>query len=202
MAVLALAFTSSAILEFFAALGVALVAVYCGFAAEPAALPRARTPDSGPRVLCPGAGARIHLGLRRLAAAYHDKQTGEAATAAMRAECARVCALPEPFRPRLWQGQGVILAHPDGTRIGPLDWAWAMPGLHAVTGPTGAGKSSLLGALIGQVPIAGGTIAVDGASFAPGSLNPAIGWAGQQPCSCPAPCARRSPRARKSLRRR
>ncbi len=182
MAVLALAFTSSAILEFFAALGVALVAVYCGFSLlNLLPFPAPEHLTLGRAFYALALAPEFTLGLRRLAAAYHEKQTGEAATAAMRAECARVCALPEPVpAPRLWQGQGVILAHPDGTRIGPLDWAWATPGLHAVTGPTGAGKSSLLGALIGQVPIAGGTIAVDGASFAPGSLNPAIGWAGQQ----------------------
>ena len=182
MAVLAIAFASSAILEFFAALSVALVAVYCGFTLL------GLLPFAPPEHLT-GVGAfytlalapEFYLMMRRLAAAYHDKQQGEAAMAAMSAALAKVPTppLPKPA-PTLWSGQAVLLTHPEGASIGPLDWWWSGLGLHVVTGPTGSGKTSLLLALIGQVPIGGGDIIADGLLFAPGAFNDAIGWAGQQ----------------------
>jgi ATP-binding cassette, subfamily C, bacterial CydD len=182
MGVLAIAFASSAILEFFAALSVALVAVYCGFSLlgllpfpvpETLTLPRA--------FYALALAPEFYLAMRRLAAAYHDKQQGEAALAAMAEQLDTIPAQPPAIQsPRLWQGRDVMLTHPDGTPAGPLRWDWQGPGLHVVTGPTGAGKSSLLLALIGQGPRCTGTLEVDGTAFIPGSLNTRIGWAGQQ----------------------
>jgi ATP-binding cassette, subfamily C, bacterial CydD len=63
--------------------------------------------------------------------------------------------------------------------IGPLTWDWTTPGLHAITGPTGSGKSSLLLGLIGQVPLGSGEVLADDAPIIGGALNHAIGWAGQ-----------------------
>jgi ATP-binding cassette subfamily C protein CydD len=181
MDVLAIAFASSAILEFFAALSVALVAVYCGFSLLrllPFAAPETMT---GLRAFYTLALApEFYLAMRRLAAAYHDKQQGEAALAALTAAVASVPATPDAVpAPAQWTGKGVVLAHRGGATIGPLDWCWQGPGLHAIAGPTGAGKSTLLLALIGQVPVVDGAIAVDQSAFLPGALNPAIGWAGQ-----------------------
>ncbi|WP_068083596.1 ATP-binding cassette domain-containing protein [Novosphingobium rosa] len=182
MGVLGIAFASSAILDFFAALSVALVAVYCGFsllhllpfpAPEALTLPRA--------FYALALAPEFYLAMRRLAAAYHDKQQGEAALAAMRDQLDAISPQPAPFAPpRLWQGRDVMLTHADGASIGPLNWAWTSLGLHAVTGPTGAGKSSLLLALIGQGPACGGMLQADDGAFLPGSLNAHIGWAGQQ----------------------
>lgn len=181
MAVLAVAFASNAILEFFAALCVALVAVYCGFSLLgllPFPAPERLTLAQAFYTLA--LAPEFYLGMRRLAAAYHDKQTGEAALDAIGAVAQ---ALPAPVAPvtapaRL-HGAGVIIAYPGGASIGPLAWDWAEPGLHAVTGATGSGKSSLLLALIGQVPLATGTLRADDAAFSPGAINTAIGWAGQ-----------------------
>jgi len=192
MGVLAVAFASNAILEFFAALCVALVAVYCGFALlgllpfpAPEHLTLARAFYT--LALAP----EFYLGMRRLAAAYHDKQTGEAALAAIDqalADAAPVVAqresgLPPPTPPTHLRGAGVVIAYPDGTRIGPLAWDWRGPGLHAVTGATGSGKSSLLLALIGQAPLADGLIMADGAPWSAGAAtgagNALVGWAGQ-----------------------
>ena len=188
MAVLGIAFASSAILEFFAALSVALVAVYCGFsllgllpfpAPEHLTLPRAFYALT----LAP----EFYLAMRRLAAAYHDKQQGEAAMAAMSQAIAQVPPAPDAaVAPQLWVGRHVTLAHPDGPTIGSLNWDWQGSGLHILTGPTGAGKSSVLLALIGQVPLITGDITIDGKPFAPGSLNEQIGWAGQQVALLPA----------------
>ena len=116
-----------------------------------------------------------------------DRADGEAAMAAMSQAIAQVPPAPDAaFAPQLWSGRHVTLAHPDGPTIGQLDWNWQGSGLHILTGPTGAGKSSLLLALIGQVPLITGAITIDGKPFAPGSLNEQIGWAGQQVALLPA----------------
>ncbi|WP_051280235.1 ATP-binding cassette domain-containing protein [Novosphingobium acidiphilum] len=182
MDVLGIAFASSAILEFFAALSVALVAVYCGFSLLgllPFPAPEHLT---GLRAFFTLAMApEFYLAMRRLAAAYHDKQQGEAAMAALNAEMAKIPVAVEPIAvPLQIAGKGVAFAHVGGETIGPLDWRWSSPGLHAIAGPTGTGKSTLLLGLIGQVPLVAGKIVVDGAVFAPAALNAAIGWAGQQ----------------------
>jgi ATP-binding cassette subfamily C protein CydD len=182
MAVLSIAFASSAILEFFAALSVAMVAVYCGFSLLgllPFTAPEHLT---GVRAFYTLALApEFYLTMRRLAAAYHDKQLGEAATAAMAAEMNKLPPLPPPLAtPTQLAGHGVMLAHPEGAVIGPLDWTWLSPGLHAISGPTGGGKSSLLLGLVGQVPVAAGEITADSVPFTPGALNGVVGWAGQQ----------------------
>lgn len=184
LAVLRIAFLSSAVLEFFAALSVALVAVYCGFsllgllpfpALEHLTLTRA--------FFVLALAPEFYLGMRRLAAAYHDKQTGEAALAAIAGERAR---MPAPVATQAvasaataLAARGLVLRHPEGAAIAVPDADWRGPGFHTITGPTGAGKSSLLLALIGHVPIEQGTLTRDGAPFVPGALNPAIGWAGQ-----------------------
>lgn len=181
MAVLALAFASGAILEFFAALSVALVAVYCGFSMLgllPFPTPEQLDLERAFFVLA--LAPEFYLGLRRLAAAYHDKQTGEAALAAMNEAMREVPkTLASIAAPARLSGREVVLTHRDGMAIGPLTWDWATPGLHAITGPTGSGKSSLLLGLIGQVPVSTGAILADGAPFFAGAINHVIGWAGQ-----------------------
>ena len=182
MDVLGIAFASSAILEFFAALSVALVGVYCGFSLLgllPFPAPEHLT---GLRAFFTLAMApEFYLAMRRLAAAYHDKQQGDAAMAALNAEMAKLPVAVEPIAvPVQIAGKGVAFAHVGGEMIGPIDWCWSRPGLHAIAGSTGTGKSTLLLGLIGEVPLVAGKITTDGAVFAPGALNAAIGWAGQQ----------------------
>ncbi|NOW45207.1 ATP-binding cassette subfamily C protein CydD [Novosphingobium sp. SG751A] len=181
LSVLAIAFASGAILEFFAALCVALVAVYCGFSLLGLLpFPAPETLDLRRAFFVLALAPEFYLGLRRLASAYHEKQSGEAALSAMdEAMDALPAPVPVTAPPRRWTGQGVILTHREGAQIGPLNWDWHGPGLHAMTGPTGSGKSSLLLALIGQVPVGEGRITADGTDFLPGSANPCIGWAGQ-----------------------
>jgi ATP-binding cassette subfamily C protein CydD len=189
MAVLAIAFASNAILEFFAALCVALVAVYCGFALlgllpfpAPEHLTLARAFYT--LALAP----EFYLGMRRLAAAYHDKQTGEAALEALdTAMAALPDAPPTVPAPARLRGQDVVIAYPDGTRIGPLAWDWPGPGLHAVTGATGSGKSSLLLAL-GQAPLAQGQILGASARSSPARSTPPWAGPGKPWRCCPAAC--------------
>lgn len=80
MRVLRIAFLSSAALEFFAALSVALVAVYCGFSLLgllPFAAPETLTLARAFFVLA--LAPEFYAPMRRLAAAYHDKQCADTA---------------------------------------------------------------------------------------------------------------------------
>jgi ATP-binding cassette subfamily C protein CydD len=165
LAVLRIAFLSGAVLEFVAALAVALVAVYCGFGLLgmlPFAPPERLTLTSAFFVLT--MAPEFYLPTRRLAAAYHEKQLGEAA---MRALSDVVAAPVEeaPLAGKPWSGMAVrdvVIAWP-GTTIGPVSFEIGSHGLIALTGPTGAGKSSVLLAIAGQVaPASGIIVAADG----------------------------------------
>ena len=62
---------------------------------------------------------------------------------------------------------------------------WQGPGLHVVAGPTGAGKSSLLHALIALAPVSAGRIILDDTPVAASALPALTGWAGQRPLLLP-----------------
>ncbi|WP_298170342.1 ATP-binding cassette domain-containing protein [Novosphingobium sp.] len=174
IAVLRAAFLSSAVLEFFAALSVALVAVYCGFSLL-GLLPFTPPEQLDYRaaffvlVMAP----EFYLPMRRLAAAYHEKQLGEAAEKALE-------EVPEPVPRPAASSQvalrDVVVAWP-GHRIGPISFELGARGLVCVTGPTGSGKTSLLAAIAGQVAPSEGMLATLPAE--------AIAWAGQVPLLLP-----------------
>lgn len=189
--VLRIAFVSSAVLEFFAALSVALVAVYCGFSLLgllPFSAPERLDLTRAFFVLA--LAPEFYLGMRRMAAAYHEKQQGEAALAAMQPELARAEAMLDQARPTATAPQGLtienlLVLYDDGVTIGPFSAAWPPTGLHAVSGPSGSGKSSLLHALVGMAPVVTGRVVTTGQEIAPGALNPHIGWSGQRPLLLP-----------------
>jgi ATP-binding cassette subfamily C protein CydD len=179
MSVLGIAFASSAILEFFAALSVALVAVYCGFSLL------GLLPFPAPALTLPAPSMRWRW---RLNSIWPCAALPPPITTSSRARP----PLP-PWRGS-WRASRRNLRHSGASplagaqcdagpcrwrAIGPLNWDWQAPGLHVVTGPTGAGKSSLLLALIGQGPPARAR-SRPMAPLPPGSLNACIGWAGQQ----------------------
>lgn len=191
IAVLRIAFVSSAVTEFFAALSVALVALYCGLVllnllpiAPPERLDLARA------FFVLALAPEFYLGMRRLAAAYHDKQQGEAAARAIAphldtaeallARQTAAFAAPGPLCV-----EGLVVRYDDGSTIGPLRAQWPQTGLHAITGATGAGKSSLLLALVGMAPVTAGRIVSAGHTVAPGAFNAAVGWSGQRPVLVP-----------------
>ena len=188
IAVLRVAFVSSAVLEFFAALSVALVAMYCGFALLgilpfPAPESLNLTHAFFALTLAP----EFYLGMRRMAAAYHDKQQGEAAKASISAALGEAAGHFSPAITQISSGPVESLSvdsfriiYPDGTQVGPISAHWEGPGLHVLSGVTGAGKSSILHALLGLVPIANGEIRLDGLLTTPSNLILNIGWAGQR----------------------
>ena len=184
------AFVSSAILEFFSALAVALVAVYCGFALLellPFASPERL--DFGSAFFVLALAPEYYLGMRRLAAAYHDKQQGEAALAALAHEERKIpdrSSDPARKMATALALSDIVVRHPGGVAIGPVNSAWPAAGLHAITGTSGAGKTSLLRALIGQVPIERGEIRLDAAAADASALTANCSWAGQRALLLPA----------------
>ncbi|WP_288989714.1 ATP-binding cassette domain-containing protein [uncultured Sphingopyxis sp.] len=190
LGVLRIAFASSAILEFFSALAVALVAVYCGFSLL--GLLPFRAPESldfAEAFYVLALAPEFYLGMRRLAAAYHDKQQGEAALAALAAAEAptavHTVASPLPGAPAVLVVDALVVRHPEGAAIGPISARWTGPGLYLIVGPSGSGKTSLLRALIGQVPVESGRLYADDAAIDPRALAPLCGWAGQRPLLLP-----------------
>lgn len=192
MQVLKIAFVSSAMLEFFAALSVALVAVYCGFSLLGLLpFPAPEELSLGEAFFALALAPEFYLGMRRLAAAYHDKQQGQAAerSVATALEQVNLAASPAPL---VWpesigelRAEGLIIHYDDDNRVGPITAVWRAPGLHIVTGPTGVGKSSLLHGLIGLVPVSAGRITLNDAQVDARELMALTAWAGQRPLLLP-----------------
>lgn len=179
--VLKVAFVSSAIIEFFAALSVALVALYCGFnllGILPFPAPEKLTLGQALFVLI--LAPEFYLPMRRLAAAYHDKQVGEAAVERLEAIAP---AAPSRSRhplegPPVLRFNDVVIDYGE-TAIGPFTLDVAAGTSFALRGATGSGKSSLLHALLGLAPIGRGRILIDERDAADVELPGHIGWAGQ-----------------------
>lgn len=175
MAVLKIAFLSSAVLELFAALGVALVAVYIGFSllgeirfgAWTAGLDL--TTGLFVLLLAPA----FFEPLRELSAVWHDRAAGEAAIKAIDALSTGGLMLPEDADPRAGKPTapaGAIRLQNVGFRYG-KDTDIAIdafdlnirPGEHvALLGASGSGKSTLLALIAGQAACETGSISIDG----------------------------------------
>ena len=179
--VLKVAFVSSAIIEFFAALSVALVALYCGFnllGLLPFPAPETLTLGQALFVLI--LAPEFYLPMRRLAAAYHDKQVGEAAVERLESIAPASASFSKsPIKgPPALRFDGVVIDYGE-TAIGPFTLDVAAGTSLALRGSTGIGKSSLLHALLGLAPIGRGRILVDGLDAANVALPGNIGWVGQ-----------------------
>ncbi len=184
--VLRVAFLSSASLEFFAALSVALVAVYCGFALLgllPFTAPETLTLGQAFFVLA--LAPEFYAPMRRLAAAYHDKQAAETAADAL-------MAMPEPVsRAPIGSTSGTLTLrdvsirypgsdHPAVSRLS----LTIVPGeTVALLGPSGSGKTSVLHLLLGLAPLTAGSMTLDGEPL--DTLAGRASWAGQHPLLIP-----------------
>ncbi|MDF2495641.1 MAG: hypothetical protein K0S66_2575 [Sphingomonas sp.] len=187
MRVLRVAFLTSAALEFFAALSVAMVAVYCGFnLLGQLPFPVPEQLDLGRAFFVLALAPEFYGPMRRLAAAYHDKQSAETAAE-------RLMALPAPSatpRPRRVAAPpalafvGVSIRYPESDRPAVARASFTVePGQTvALVGPSGSGKSSLLHLLLGLAPLESGTVLVDGVPLdSIGTIAPLASWAGQHP---------------------
>lgn len=190
LGVLRIAFISSAALEFFAALAVALVAVYCGFSLLgllPFPAPESLEFRSAFAALA--LAPEFYAPLRRLAGAYHERQVGEAAAARL-SELLNHRATPALAAPALAGAPSVRLG---GVRqdfgdlsIGPIDAEIPAGKITAILGPTGSGKSSLLALIAGLSSPSAGSVEISG--LAPNAaVDPAqfCAWAGQAPVFLP-----------------
>ncbi|TWI34441.1 ATP-binding cassette subfamily C protein CydD [Paracoccus sulfuroxidans] len=159
MQVLGIAFLSSTVLELFAALGVAIMAVFCGFSllghfgfgmwGAPLSV--------GQALFLLMIAPEFYQPLRDLAAAWHDRASADAAAALIAQEMAEAPAMPGLGAPAVPLAVGGIalrglrhrgIAYPDlDLRAGEA---------LVLTGPSGSGKSTLLRLLAGlEAPEAG-----------------------------------------------
>ncbi|TYB87936.1 ABC transporter ATP-binding protein/permease [Oceaniovalibus sp. ACAM 378] len=174
MAVLRIAFLSSTVLEFFSAVGVAMVAVFVGFTL----LGAIRFGSWGTPL---GLDAGIFLLLiapeffqpfRDLAAAWHDRAAGlsvvadlDALDAADRVAFVGLAEAASPMTgPLALALSGTVVALP-GRKVVLPDLRLRAPETLALTGPSGAGKSTALAAIAGLVPLSAGAISVCGHSL-------------------------------------
>ena len=188
--VLRVAFISSAALEFFAALSVALVAVYCGFnLLRLLPFPVPETLDLKRAFFVLALAPEVYAPMRRLAAAYHDRQAAQAASASLStfvAPEARPAATPLAKAPTI-RFEGVTVRYPDADAPAVEIFSLTAEAgtITALVGPSGAGKSSLLNLLLDLAPLTGGRILADSAAPSPAD----IAWAGQSPLILPASIA-------------
>lgn len=191
--VLRIAFLSSAVLEFFASLGVAMVAVYLGLSYLGMLDLRTTPLNLGMGVFCLLLAPEYYAPLRRLAAHYHDRANALAAldeidTAFVGAGPARDAFHMDEAKasragpaPTIMKDRDVL--HARGLFLRPLgsdrdvltDLSFDLPaGAHlALAGPSGCGKSTLLDALAGWLKPGAGELAF------PADLR--IGYAPQRP---------------------
>lgn len=199
MRVLRIAFLSSAALELFSALAVALVAVYVGFH-----LLGQIGMGSWGRQLSLGEGLFILLlapaffePLRDLSAAWHDKAAGRAALEAL----AALRRSGEPLPGALEQGSAVSrdpAVKPPAIDIEGLHFEYATEppvfedvhlhvraGEHvALVGASGVGKSTLLSVIAGLTPVTSGTVRIAGQLLDERSacaLRGRMAWISQKP---------------------
>jgi ATP-binding cassette subfamily C protein CydD len=201
MGVLRIAFLSSTALELFAALAVALVAVYVGFhllGELPGGTWGAKlTLGEGLFILL--LGPAFFEPLRELSAAWHDKAAGEAAGAALgrlsedgmampgalsdgAATCVDAAAIAGAPRIDI---EGLYFAHGGEASLFD-DFALAIaPGEHvALVGPSGSGKSTLLALIAGLAAPGAGSVRIDGQALdedSAAALRARMAWIGQAP---------------------
>jgi ATP-binding cassette subfamily C protein CydD len=200
MSVLRIAFLSSAVLELFSALGVAMVAAYVGFH-----LLGSLGFGTWGRTLSLGEGLFVLLlapaffePLRELSAVWHDRAAGEAALQALDGLQQKTLPLPGAGASLKRAATGAAGAAP-AVAVHGLHFSWpgetnpvfdglelrVAAGEHiALAGPSGSGKTALLSLLAGLVPAARGEISIGGVPLTDhtvAALRQRMAWMGQAP---------------------
>ena len=192
--VLRLAFLSSAVLEFFSALCVALVAVYAGFnllGLLPFPVPEKL--DLARALFVLALAPEFYLPMRRLASAYHDRQAAQTAAeriAAFRGEADPAAPATQPVPAKSFIGPprlrfaAVTLRYEGSDRDVVRDLNFDLRGgsMLAIVGPSGSGKTSVLRALLGLALVDSGEIWLGSERLDKGSsIADHAAWVGQTP---------------------
>ncbi|MCP3323241.1 cysteine/glutathione ABC transporter permease/ATP-binding protein CydD [Aeromonas hydrophila] len=193
MEVLRLAFLSTAVLEFFAALSVALVAVYFGFSY----IDHLNFGHYGSKVtLFTGLfvlflAPEFYAPLRELGAHYHAKAqaigAAEQLLEFLEAEVTEPASGNAPFHadaPIKVEARALEVLSAEGkVLVGPIDFTLASGSRTALIGISGAGKSSLVNALLSFAPYRG-ELKVNGQELASLDMSQwrrQLGWLSQNP---------------------
>ncbi|GAB7259328.1 heme ABC transporter permease/ATP-binding protein CydD [Dickeya ananatis] len=193
MEVLRMAFLSSGVLEFFASISIAVVAVYFGFSylgeLHFGSYGTGVTLFAGFLVLI--LAPEFFQPLRDLGTFYHAKAQAIGAAEALHRfmmaaseETGSGTHLFHSDTPVTLIADELIILSPDGkTLAGPLSFRLEAGQRVALVGPSGAGKSSLLNLLLGFLPYRG-SLTVNGEelhTLSPTSWRQHLSWVGQNP---------------------
>ncbi|MGE6225346.1 heme ABC transporter permease/ATP-binding protein CydD [Aeromonas media] len=193
MEVLRLAFLSTAVLEFFAAIAVALVAVYFGFSY----IDHLNFGNYGVKVtLFTGLfvlflAPEFYAPLRELGAHYHAKAqaigAAEQLLEFLEAEVSEPASGSAPFQadgPIRVKARALEVLSAEGkVLVGPIDFTLEAGTRTALVGISGAGKSSMVNALLGFAPYRG-SLRVNGQELAELDMSQwrlQLGWLSQNP---------------------
>jgi ATP-binding cassette subfamily C protein CydD len=172
-------------LEFFAALSVALVAVYCGFnLLGILPFPAPEQLDLAHAFFVLALAPEFYAPMRRLAAAYHDRRAAETASERLQqfiSRPAQVPGSPPTLQPAGLVFDAVTIRYPGSVEAAVEDFSLSVPAgrVVALVGPSGSGKSSLLNLLLGLAPLSAGRVRFGTADLAAGDFAAVAAWAGQ-----------------------
>lgn len=187
MKVLALAFLSSSVLEFFSAVAMAATAIYVGFSLlDRMAFDTGETLTLQTGLFLLLLAPEYYMPLRRLSAAYHDRADAEAGAGALAdifdgdPATAPACPAPLSAAPKIvFRSAGSIYA--DGRRgLSDLSFTAEAGRITALWGASGAGKSTALKLLMGYAPLSEGCIEINDARLDAPLIGRAA-WIAQRP---------------------
>lgn len=193
MEVLRVAFLSSAVLEFFTSLSIAMTAVYFGFSyigeLNFGYYGASITLFSGLFVLI--LAPEFYQPLRDLGTFYHAKAqavgAAESIVEFLSTETSATKSGSEQLSDKenlTIEARGLEVYSPEGTKlIGPIDFTLSQKQRTAIVGPSGAGKTTLINALLGFLPYKG-SLVVNGIELEQLDIKQwrtTISWVGQNP---------------------
>lgn len=193
MDVLKVAFLSSAVLEFFTSISIAITAVYFGFSyigeLNFGYYGAGITLFSGLFVLI--LAPEFYQPLRDLGTFYHAKAQAVGAAESIveflntdvSQQSTGINTIPTPESIQI-EAKELVVSSPEGIQLlGPINFKIEAGKMTAVVGPSGAGKTTLINALLGFLPYEG-SLMINGTEVREADLTnwrDQISWVGQNP---------------------